>query len=75
MKRVTKKVPLFPNSAKKDTLISDLLRSEPHSEKAPFSVNFRTHMLTHILKVVPPGPRVSLCSSATPVESRLPEDM
>ncbi len=28
-----KKVPLFPNSAERETLISELLRSEPHSEK------------------------------------------
>ena len=34
MKRVAKKVPLFRISAKKDTLISDLLSSEPHSEKS-----------------------------------------
>ncbi len=33
MKRVTKKVPIFLNSAKKDTHISDLLRSEPQFEK------------------------------------------
>ena len=33
MKMVTKKIPLFPISAKKDTISSDLLRSEPDSEK------------------------------------------
>ncbi len=55
MKRVTKKVPLFLNSAKKDTLISDLLRSEPHSEKGTLSENFCTRMLTHIVEVAPPG--------------------
>ncbi len=55
MKNVTKQVHLFPNSAKKDTLITDLLRSEPQSKKTPFSENFRTHMLTYIIKVIPPG--------------------
>ncbi len=53
MKRVTKKVLLFPNAVKKDTLISYLLRSELNSEKGTLSENFRTHMLTHIVKVVP----------------------
>ncbi len=33
MKMIMEKVPLLPTSAKKDTLSSDLLRSEPHSEK------------------------------------------
>ncbi len=33
MKRVAKKVPLFHNSVKKYTLISDLLRADPHSQK------------------------------------------
>ena len=32
-KMVVKKVPLLPKSDKKDTLSSDLCRSEPHSEK------------------------------------------
>ena len=36
MKRVTKKVPLFPKWAKTDSISSDLLRSQPHS---PFSEN------------------------------------
>ncbi len=54
MKRVTKKVPLLPNSAKKYTLISDLLRSEPYPEKTPFSENFSMHMLTH-RESGPPG--------------------
>ena len=52
MKSVTKKVPLFPNSAEKDTLISDLSLTQ---KKAPFSENFRTHMLTYFVKVDPPG--------------------
>ncbi len=33
MEQLMKKVPLFFKLAKKDTLISDLLRSEPHPEK------------------------------------------
>ncbi len=45
-----KKVPLLPKFAKKDTLSSDLLRSEPPSEKVSW-----TSMLTHIVKVVPLG--------------------
>ena len=40
MKRVMKKVPLLPKSAKKDTLFSDLLRSEPHSEKRTLFCEF-----------------------------------
>ena len=55
MKIVTKRVPLFQNSAMKDTRISDLLRSELRSKKAPFSENCHTHMLTHIVKVIPRG--------------------
>ena len=55
MKVATKKVPLFPISAKKDTLTPDLLRSEPDSEKVPFFENSWTCMLTQFVKVVPPG--------------------
>ncbi len=55
MKGVTKKVPLFPNSAKKDTLISDLLRSEPRSKKGTLFWEFPyTHVNTY-RKSVPPG--------------------
>ncbi len=55
MKRVRKKVPLLPKSAKKDTLFSDLLRSEPHSEKDTLFCEFlNTHVNTH-RKCEPPG--------------------
>ena len=55
MERVTKKVPLFLNSARKDTLISDLLRSEPHSEKGTLFWEFPyTHVNTY-RKSGPPG--------------------
>ncbi len=39
MMKLMKKVLLLPKSAKKDTLISDLLRSEPHSKESAFSEN------------------------------------
>ncbi len=51
MKRVAKKVPLFPFSAQKDTLISDLLTQK----KVTFSENSLTCMVTHFIKVVPRG--------------------
>ena len=60
LKRVTRKVPLLAYLVKKYTLISDLLRSEPHAEKAPFSEYFRTRMVTHIVNVDPPGEKVNL---------------
>ena len=43
-----KKVPLFIKLAKKDTLISDLLRSEPHPEKGTLFWEFlNTHVNTY----------------------------
>ncbi len=43
LKRVTKKVPSFPNSAKKDTLISDMLRTESRSEKGTIFMRISVH--------------------------------
>ncbi len=57
VKWVARKVPLLPKSAKKtpfSQICSDLSLI---LKKAPFSENFRTHMLTHIVNVAPPGPR------------------
>ncbi len=54
-KRVTKRYPYSPIQPKKiplSQICSDLSLT---LKKAPFSENFRTHMLTHIVKVVPPG--------------------
>ncbi len=48
MKRVRKKVPLLPKLARKDTLFSDLLRSEPHSDKGTLFCEFLdTHVNTY----------------------------
>ncbi len=55
MKRVSKRVHLLPISAKKDTLVSDLLKSEPHFEKGTlFSEFLNTHVNTY-RKCGPPG--------------------
>ena len=55
MKRVMKKVPLLPKSAKKDTLFSDLLRSEPHSEKGTLFCEFLNMHVNTYSKCGPPG--------------------
>ncbi len=55
MKRVPKKVPLFCISAKTDTLISDLLISEPHSEKSTLFWEFLDTHGNTICKSGPPG--------------------
>ena len=55
LKRVIIKVPLLPNLSQKDTLISDLLRSEPCPEKVPFSEYSWSHMVTHYQWMAPPG--------------------
>ncbi len=55
MKRVMKKVPLLPKSAKKDTLISDLLRSEPHFEKGTLFCEFLNTHVNTFCKCGPPG--------------------
>ncbi len=49
MKKVAKKVPLLPKSAKKDTLSSDLLSSEPHSDLGTLFGEFSgTHGNTYL---------------------------
>ena len=55
MKMVIKKVPLLPKSAKKDTLFSDLLRSEPHSEKGTLFCEFLNKHVNTYRKCGPPG--------------------
>ena len=55
MEIVTKKVPLFSNSAKKDTLISDLLRSEPHYGKGTLFWEFSYMPVNIYRKSGPPG--------------------
>ena len=55
MKMVMKKVPLLPKSAKKDTLSSDLLRSEPHSEKGTLFWEFLDKHVNTYRKSGPPG--------------------
>ena len=55
MKIVMKRVPLLPKSAKKDTLSSDLLRSEPHFEKGTLSCEFMDKHVNTYRKSGPPG--------------------
>ncbi len=52
----TLNVPLFPNSAKTDTLISDLLRSEPHYGNDTLFWEFSYMHVNAYRKSGPPGP-------------------
>ncbi len=49
------KVPLLPKSAKKRYLISDLLRSEPHSKKSTLVWGFLNMHVSTYRKCGPPG--------------------
>ncbi len=54
-KESPKRYPYFPIQQKKIPLSQICTDLSLTPKKAPFSENFRTHMLTHIVKVVPPG--------------------
>ncbi len=72
MKRFTKNVPLFRILAKKDTLIYDLLRSEPHSEKSTLFWEFSdTHGITQFVKVVHTGASIPLSCAIIPLPPSL----
>ncbi len=55
MKMDIKRVPLLPKSGKKDTLISDLLRSEPRFEKGTLFWEFSDTHVNIYRESGPPG--------------------
>ncbi len=50
-----KKVPLLPKTVKKDTLFSDLLRSEPYTEKGTLFCEFLNKHVNRYRKCGAPG--------------------
>ena len=59
MKKIIKRAPLLPKSGKKDTLFSDLLRSEPRFEKDTLFWEFSDSHVNTYRESAPPSPRAN----------------
>ena len=62
LKRVVKKIPLLPKLSQNDTLISDLLRSKPCSEKSTHFWVFSDKHVNMISMSGPPGFKMTICT-------------